>query len=162
MKRLICLALAALLCLVPFCAAEDAPDPDIVAYEALDIIAALMMCPSAVSFEDAPPEELAQEAVFAYKIIGEIEEISDREIYALMFAFGEYLPPAEAIDPALVPVQIEIDSAIDAGDGTVKASVTVYADTDDGYDFYCLADVYLLPDETAPCGSRICGLFFPE
>ena len=142
--------------------AKEAPDPDITAYEALDILSALMMCPSAASFEDVPSAELAAEAIMAYVLTGDIEGLSEDEIYHVIFANGEYAPPAERGDPMLLPVEIEIDSAIDSGDGQIKVSLTVYADYGDGYEFYCMVDIYLLPDAEAPCGSRISRMFFPE
>lgn len=164
MRRLLAVILALCCALTVFAACagqEQKPDPDKIAYEALDILSAFMMCPSAMSFEEAPEAALAGEAILAYRMTGDIEGLSDEEIYRTIFAFGECVP-AEQADPALLPVEIEIDSAIDCGDGTIKVSLTVYADYGDGYEFYCQVDIYLLPDPEAPCGSRISRVFFPE
>ena len=165
MKRLIVLLLAAVLAVTGFAASGETPkkaDPDIVAYEALDILSVLLMCPNLKSFEGIPSPEVAAEAVAAYKLTGDLEDLSDSEIYRTVFAEGEYSPFSGNSDPELLAVEIEIDSAVDIGDGTVKVSLTVNADYGDGYEFYCLADVYLVPDAQAPCGSRITRVFFPE
>ena len=164
MKRFaaLLLALALTVCGAAFGETQGKPDPDKTAYEALDILSALLMCPGLVSFEGAPEAELAMEAILAWRMIGDGDDLSNGEIYRLLFASGEYDPAFEGSDPNLLPVEIEIDSAIDSGDGTVKVSLTAYADSGDGYEFYLLADVYLLPDPEAPSGSRISRVFLPE
>ena len=164
MKRFAALLLALVLAwTAPAALAQSSPvDPDKLAYEALDILSALLMCPSLASFEKTPEPELAMEAILAYRIVSGQEELSNSEIYRALFAAGEYDPSFEDSDPDLLPVEIEIDSAIDSGNGTVKVSLTAYADTGDGYGFYCLADIYLQPDSEAPSGSRISRVFLPE
>ena len=167
MKRVFALVLMLALTLMPTLprALCEKVDPDKVAYQALELFASVLMCPDIESFEDMPSEELAWEAILAYRLVGDDQGMSDEEIYKTLFAEGEYTPLyeiAENIDPSLLPVEIEIDSAIDCGGGLVKVSLTVYADAGDGYEFYCLVDIYLRPDPAAVHGSRIARVFFPE
>ena len=166
MKKLLCLLLClALLCAAALCE-EGSPaetlGPEELAYCALPIMQSLLMCSRLTSFEEAPTEELAAEAVAAYRLVLDDQDLDDAEIYFILFANGELKQPDEAAEPSLTPVEVEVDSAIDCGDGTVKVSLTVYAQEDESYEFYCLVDVYLLPDPGAPCMSRICRVFFPE
>ena len=160
------LALLLLLCclLTGLAAGEGEPKPDAytIAEQALPILSALMMCPSAASFEEAPEGALTQEAIIALRQSEEAcAELSDEALYRAIFASGEYIP-AEGDAPALLPVKVEIDSAIDYANGQIKVSLTVYADGGEDLEFYCLVDIFLLPDAEAPFGSRINRVFFPE
>lgn len=164
MRRLLCLVLALMLLAAAVAEAPDSPrqiDPDALAQNALVLIESLLMCPSAVSFEGEPPADLMREAVCAYRSLSESNQ-TDEEILQLIFARASTEAYTEgAPSPALLPVTVEIDSALPTGAGTVKVSVTAYTDSEGEREFYCIADVYLLPDEAGAL-SRVCALFFPD
>ena len=162
MKRLLCALVCVSMLMGCVGAGGEAPDPEKVAEGALVLMQALMMCPRAQSFEDIPTCELAHEAIRAYRALTQDAESDDKALCALLFADGVCETPDEGAENALLDIQITIDSAIDSGDGLIVVSLTVYADEGYGYEFYCLADIYLKPDPEAPCGARIARLFFPE
>ena len=76
---------------------------------------------------------------------------------------GEYVFSEEAEEylPAL-PVQIEIENAVESGIGTVIVSLRVQKDYSFGMEFWGYVDIHILPDETAPFGAYVTRVFIPE
>jgi len=159
MKRLITILL--MLFAVTACAMEaPVPDEQAIAERAIPLFEILVSCPSVSSFEEAPEADFANEAVKAYLKTASPSEITDEAAaYAMLFASGAF-EKAEAQEA--YPARVQLESALDSGSGTVKASVRAEIDYGYGFEFAFYTDIYLLPDEEAPFGARVARVFFPE
>ncbi|MBR5750772.1 MAG: hypothetical protein IKX84_00150 [Clostridia bacterium] len=158
MKRLAVL----LICLVlAFGAHAETDLAGALSESAVPLVEILCMCTEISAFDEAPDALLACQAVRAYRTVFEEAPETDEEIYALLFAYGEYAPPPEEPEEILAS-RAEVDSAIDCGTGEIKLSVSVYRDYGDGFEFDLCLDIYLVPDSSSPFGARISRVFIPE
>lgn len=162
MKRILAL-LFAFISVFAFCthAQEDAP----VCEKAMPLYEILLSCDTFYNFDGIPDAEFAREAVYrlSEKTATPGETAAPEEAYGMLFAEGEYIPAAEpeAYLPTL-PVQIEIENAVESGVGTIIVSLRVQKDYGFGPELWGYVDVHILPSETAPFGALVTRVFIPE
>ena len=156
MKRFaILFLLLALLCAV---AESEMPQAD---EGALELVKLLSACPSLMSFEETPEAELSREAVALYRRQFPYTELTDAEIYSLIFAHGELNPEVYSVTEFL-PVEIEPEDACELPGNELKLSCIARQDEGDGFEFAFLADFYLVPSTRSPFGWLVDKVFFPE
>lgn len=151
-KKPLCALLA--LCLLCGCLGETAQEP-----EYMDIIRLVSRCTLLMSFEGAPGGELAEQAAMSRReLYPEDSGKTDEEIYALIFAEGEYAPAEEDVPP---PEDCEVwaEEAQALDDGRIKVDVSVYRDEGEGMEFDCAFYAYFILTDG---GYRLCGVFFPD
>lgn len=162
MKRILALILA-LISVFVFCAyaQEDAP----VYEKAMPLYEILLSSDTFYNFDGIPDEAFAREAVYRLgeKTATAGEPAAPEDAYKMMFAEGEYIYASEpeAYLPAL-PVQIEIENAVESGVGTIIVSLRVQKDYGFGMELWGYVDVHILPSETAPFGALVTRVFIPE
>lgn len=132
---------------------------------ALPLYEILLSCDTFYNFDGVPDEAFAREAVYRLneRTATEGEPTPPEEAYKMLFSEGEYVFPEEPEEylPAL-PVQIEIENAVESGIGTVIVSLRVQKDYGFGMEFWGYVDIHILPDETAPFGAYVTRVFIPE
>ncbi len=152
LKKLLCALLA--LCLLPVCLGETEEEPGY-----MDTVRLISRCTLLTSFEGAPDSSLACQAVTSWRgMHAEGGEKTDEEIYALIFAEGEYVPSGEDI-PLPEDCDLQAEEAQTLDDGRIKVSVSVYRDEGEGMEFDCAFYAYFAPDEG---GYRLKAVFFPD
>ena len=151
-KKLLCALLA--LCLLPVCLGETEEEPGYI-----DIVRLISRCTLLTSFEGAPDSFLACQAVISWRgMHPEDSEKTDEEIYALIFAEGEYVPSGEDI-PLPEDCDLQAEEALALDDGRIKVSVSVYRDDGEGMEFDCAFYAYFARSKD---GYRLTAVFFPD
>lgn len=171
MKRFIALMLSMILLAAGSCVSEVSDIPDIPEYGmpvyeiAKPLYEILLSCDSFYNFDGVPDEEFAREAVcrLIKMQTTACELLTFEDAYSMLFSEGEYV---YALDteayPSALPVNIEIDGAIESGTGTIIVSLRVEKDFGFGMEFWGYVDIHILPDETAPFYARVTRVFIPE
>lgn len=169
MKKLIIFILLILSLSVSF---AEAPSLSVqeVSEGAIPLYEILFSCPSAMSFETEPEADFAFEAVWVYAghLILEnpqAQALSNEEAYFHIFRNGSYPVFEEGFMPLPVkafPANVQIESAIESGTGTIIVSLRVENDYGYGMEFSCYVDVHIYPDPNAPFGATVDRIFFPE
>ncbi len=162
MKKILALICAFIL-VFAFCAyaQEEAP----VYEKAMPLYEILLSCDTFYNFDGIPDEAFAREAVYRMNERSATagEPTAPEEAYKMLFSEGEYIYASEpeAYLPAL-PVQIEIENAVESGVGTIIVSLRVQKDYGFGMELWGYVDIHILPDETAPFGALVTRVFIPE
>ncbi len=152
LKKLLCALLA--LCLLPVCLGETEEEPGY-----MDTVRLISRCTLLTSFEGAPDSSLACQAVTSWRgMHAEGGEKTDEEIYALIFAEGEYVPSGEDI-PLPEDCDLQAEEAQTLDDGRIKVSVSVYRDEGEGMEFDCAFYAYFVCEEGE---YRLFKVFFPD
>lgn len=162
MKRISALLIALILLLGLNGVSEQA----LPAHEAaMPLYEILLSCDMFYNFDGIPDEAFAREAVYRLneRTATAGEPAAPEDAYKMLFFEGEYVFSEEAEEylPAL-PVQIEIENAVESGIGTVIVSLRVQKDYGFGMEFWGYVDIHILPDETAPFGAYVTRVFIPE
>lgn len=136
------------------------------AYEtAMPLYEILLSCDMFYNFDGIPDEAFAREAVYRLneRMATASEPVAPEDAYKMLFSEGEYVffEEAEEYLPAL-PVEIEIENAVESGSGTVIVSLRVQKDYGFGMELWGYVDIHILPDETAPFGAYVTRVFIPE
>ena len=111
--------------------------------------------------EEAPEAELGCEAVALYRRQFPYTDLTDAEVYSLIFAHGELTPAVYTLSEIL-PVEIETEDEIALPGTELKLSCIARQDEGDGFEFAFLADFYLVPSTRSPFGWLVNKVFFPE
>ena len=152
LKKLLCALLA--LCLLSVCLGETEEEPGY-----MDTVRLISRCTLLTSFEGAPDSFLACQAVISWRgMHPDSGEKTDEEIYALIFAEGEYVPSGED-GPPPEDCDLQAEEAQTLDDGRIKVSVSVYRDEGEGMEFDCAFYAYFAPVEG---GYRLKAVFFPD
>jgi hypothetical protein len=150
-KALLCALIA--LCLLNVCLGEQAEEN-----EYMGIIRLISRCTLLTSFEGAPENGLAAQAVMSWRELRPDSDMDDEEVYALIFAEGGFIPAGQDI-PLPEDCEIEAEEARELADGLVRVDVSVYRDEGGGMEFDCAFYAYFAPDEG---GYRLKAVFFPD
>ena len=150
-KALLCALIA--LCLLNVCMGEQAEEPGY-----MDIIRLISRCTLLTSFEGAPENGLAGQAVMSWWELHPDSDSHDEEVYGLIFAEGELIPAAEEI-PLPEDCEIRAEEAQELSDGRVKVDVSVYRDEGEGAEFDCAFYAYFRCEDGV---YRLDAVFFPD
>lgn len=136
------------------------------AYEAaMPLYEILLSCDTFYNFDGVPDEAFAREAVYRLMELSATasEPMTNEDAYGMLFNEGEYVPSEETEEylPAL-PVEIEIENAVESGSGAIIVSLRVQKDFGFGMELWGYVDVHILPSEAAPFGAYVTRVFIPE
>ena len=150
-KALLCALIA--LCLLNVCLGEQAEEN-----EYMGIIRLISRCTLLTSFEGAPENGLAAQAVMSWRELCPDSDMDDEEVYALIFAEGGFIPAGQDI-PLPEDCEIEAEEARELADGLVRVDVSVYRDEGGGMEFDCAFYAYFVCEEGE---YRLFKVFFPD
>ena len=152
MRRALLCALIAL-CLLNMCLGEQAEEN-----EYMGIIRLISRCTLLTSFEGAPENGLAAQAVMSWRELCPDSDMDDEEVYALIFAEGGFVPAGQDI-PLPEDCEIEAEEARELANGLVRVDVNVYRDEGGGMEFDCAFYAYFVCEEGE---YRLIEVFFPD